>query len=161
MRRWSGSSRSPRTPPTRRRAPTEAGPDLDLPQPAPADVRAASAPRAAAPTCAAILLGFDVDPQTTTAPRSPTTSPPATSSSRRGDDVVADEIELLGLFADLAELSRNRPAGEELHTELRVHSSREHFHTYLQSLDVERGGLPEQFRDRLATVLAPLRRRPT
>ena len=67
---------------------------------------------------------------------------------------MADEIELLGLFADFAELSRNRPAGEDLHTELRVHSSKEHFHTYLQSLDVDRGGLPQQFRDRLARVLA-------
>ena len=35
-----------------------------------------------------------------------------------------------------------------------MHSSREHFHTYLQSLDVERHGLHEQFRDRLAAVLA-------
>ncbi len=67
--------------------------------------------------------------------------------------VVADEMALLGTFADLAELSRNRPADEERHTELRVHSSREHFHTFLQSLDVERGGLPEQFRDRLLRVL--------
>ena len=67
---------------------------------------------------------------------------------------MTDEIELLGLFADFAELSRNRPAGEDLHTELRVHSSKEHFHAYLQSLDVERGGLPQQFRDRLARVLA-------
>src|SRR6476659_11284444 len=56
-------------------------------------------------------------------------------------------------FADLAELSRNRPADEKRHTELRVHSSREHFHTFLQSLDVERGGLPEEFRDRLLRVL--------
>jgi acetyl-CoA carboxylase carboxyltransferase component len=34
-----------------------------------------------------------------------------------------------------------------------VHSSREHFHTFLQSLDVERGGLPEEFRERLLRVL--------
>ena len=60
---------------------------------------------------------------------------------------------LLGTLADLAELSRNQPADEERHTELRVHSSREHFHTFLQSLDVERGGLPEQFRVRLLRVL--------
>ena len=71
-----------------------------------------------------------------------------------GEEVVPDEIALLGLIADFAELIRNRPAGEDLHTELRVHSSREHFHAFLQSLDVERGGLPDQFRDRLARVLA-------
>ncbi len=71
-----------------------------------------------------------------------------------GVDVLTDELDVLATFADLAELSRNRPAAEELHSELRVHSSQEHFHTYLQSLDVERGGLPEQFSERLRTVLA-------
>ena len=142
----------------RRRA---AGPGLDLPPSRPTPPAQRRAPRAAAPTSPRMLLGFDVDPQRGRRRCSPTTSPPATSCGAAGVDVVADEIELLGLFADLAELSRNRPAGEELHTELRVHSSQEHFHTYLQSLDVDRGGLPEQFRDRLARVLAPLRRRPT
>ena len=34
-----------------------------------------------------------------------------------------------------------------------MHSSKEHFHAYLQSLDVERGGLPEQFSERLLNVL--------
>ncbi len=71
-----------------------------------------------------------------------------------GVDVVAEEAELLDLFADFAELSRNHPVDEERHTELRVHSPREHFHTYLRSLDVERGGLPDEFRGRLERVLA-------
>ena len=71
-----------------------------------------------------------------------------------GIDVVAEEAELLDLFADFAELSRNHPADEERRTELRVHSSREHFHTYLRSLDIERGGLPEEFGGRLERVLA-------
>jgi hypothetical protein len=70
-----------------------------------------------------------------------------------GESILEDELQLLGTFADLAELSRNRPADEEPQTELRVHSSKEHFHSYLQSLDVERGGLPDQFRDRLLRVL--------
>ncbi len=69
------------------------------------------------------------------------------------DELLTAELEVLGTFADLAELSRNRPADEERHTELRVHSSKEHFHTFLQSLDVERGGLPPEFRDRLLQVL--------
>ena len=51
-----------------------------------------------------------------------------------------DEVELLQVFADLSELSRNRPAGEETKADTRVHSPREYFHTYLQSLDVERAG---------------------
>ena len=50
------------------------------------------------------------------------------------------------MFADLSELSRNRPAGEERTATNRVHAPREYFHTYLQSLDVERAGLPDAFR---------------
>ncbi|WP_183320871.1 carboxyl transferase domain-containing protein [Flexivirga oryzae] len=65
----------------------------------------------------------------------------------------ADELALLDMFADFAELSRNRPALEENHAELRVHSSREHFRTYLRTLDLERGDLPESFRCRLLRVL--------
>ena len=34
-----------------------------------------------------------------------------------------------------------------------MHSDREHFHRYLQSLDAGRAGLPEQFTARLAKVL--------
>ncbi|HEY2041461.1 MAG TPA: biotin carboxylase N-terminal domain-containing protein, partial [Jatrophihabitans sp.] len=66
---------------------------------------------------------------------------------------LAEEMELFRVFADFAELSRNRPADEELHTENRVHSPKEHFHTYIQSLDMERGGLLEEFRAKLARVL--------
>src|SRR4029453_17343240 len=64
------------------------------------------------------------------------------------------EVELLGVFADLSELSRNRPAGEETKADTRVHSPREYFHTYLQSLDVERAAPSDTFRNRLARVLA-------
>ncbi|HWC23264.1 MAG TPA: carboxyl transferase domain-containing protein [Flexivirga sp.] len=64
-----------------------------------------------------------------------------------------DELALLDMFADFAELSRNRPAREESHSELRVHSSREHFQTYLRTLDLERGDLPQSFRDKLLRVL--------
>ena len=71
-----------------------------------------------------------------------------------GHRVLAEEIELLTVFADLSELSRNRPAGEESAAGSRVHSAREYFHTYLQSLDAERAGLSEMFRKRLARALA-------
>ena len=57
------------------------------------------------------------------------------------------------MFADLSELSRNRPAGEDISAGHPVHSAREYFHTYLQSLDVERAGLPEMFQGRLRRVL--------
>lgn len=71
-----------------------------------------------------------------------------------GVDTFARETELVETFADLAELTRNRPAGEELRTELRVHSAREYFHTYLQTLDPDRGNLPDHFRTKLMRVLA-------
>ena len=60
---------------------------------------------------------------------------------------------MLATFADICELSRNRPAGEEESGDERVHSPREYFHSYLHSLDLEREGLPEAFRSRLAAVL--------
>ncbi len=57
------------------------------------------------------------------------------------------------MFADLSELSRNRPAGEDVGGIGHVHSAREHFHTYLQSLDVDRAGLPKTFQAKLAKAL--------
>ncbi len=57
------------------------------------------------------------------------------------------------MFADLSELTRNRPAGPDARTDTQVHSPREYFHTYLQSLDAERAGLPDAFQHRLSQVL--------
>ncbi|WP_199510932.1 ATP-binding protein [Nucisporomicrobium flavum] len=73
-----------------------------------------------------------------------------------GHQPLAGELALLDIFTDLVELSRNRPAGEDTggHGHGSVHSHRENFHTYLQSLDVERAGLPPAFQTRLAGVLA-------
>ena len=98
----------------------------------------------------ATLMGFDVDPSTTLL-----SSYLAVREEARlaGSDVMADEIRLLALFADLAELSRNRPFDEQSSTELRVHSDREHFHRYLTTLDTERAGVPSQFVERLSAAL--------
>ncbi len=63
------------------------------------------------------------------------------------------ELSLLTTFADLCELSRNRPTSAEEDSDEQVHSPREHFHTYLHSLDVEQERLPEAFRTRLSRVL--------
>ena len=129
----------------------EVGPDLDLPAADEGiDPEARGARARAALT--AVVLGYDVPPEDQDAALSEYL---AVRDEVRadGESVLADELDLLTIFADLAELSRNRPVDEDRHTELRVHSSREHFHTFLQSLDVERGGLPEQFRDRLVRVL--------
>ena len=126
-------------------------PGLDLPEPSkePSSQCKATWVRA---NLAAVLLGYDLTPQLECG---------ALARYREvreelrgaGVPVVADEIALLGIFADLAELARNRPADEEPHTEMRVHSPREHFYTYLQSLDVDRAELPEQFRGQLLAVL--------
>jgi acetyl/propionyl-CoA carboxylase alpha subunit/acetyl-CoA carboxylase carboxyltransferase component len=73
-------------------------------------------------------------------------------------EVLHGELEILTIFADLAELSRNWPATqrEELESEEgeRVRSPREHFRSYLHSLDLETEGLPEIFRTRLTRALA-------
>ena len=125
------------------------GPELDLPASDPGSVQDQAA--RAREDLGAQLMGFDLDPRQSDALLAHYLA--LRSELEQDDALVAADLELLRLFADFAELSRNRPAGEELHTELRVHSAREHFHTYLQSLDVERGGLPEEFCGRLARVL--------
>ncbi|GGP86466.1 ATP-binding protein [Saccharothrix coeruleofusca] len=66
---------------------------------------------------------------------------------------LAEEAGLLRLFADLSELSRNRPVGDE-QSDSRVHSPREYFHTYLRSLEPDRAGVSDTFRQRLSTALA-------
>ena len=73
-------------------------------------------------------------------------------------ELLRGELEILTIFADLAELSRNWPAAEreDLGEEVgeRVRSPREHFRTYLHSLDATREGLPETFVARLVRALA-------
>jgi acetyl/propionyl-CoA carboxylase alpha subunit/acetyl-CoA carboxylase carboxyltransferase component len=99
-----------------------------------------------------LLLGFDVDPHDErrvlddylVARR---------AAIADGHRPLAGELELISVFADLAELSRNRPVGEDGGGDGHVYSAREYFHTYLQSLDVERAGLPEAFQAKLANAL--------
>ncbi|TFV80233.1 ATP-grasp domain-containing protein, partial [Blastococcus sp. CT_GayMR20] len=68
-------------------------------------------------------------------------------------ELLHGELALLTTFADLSELSRNRPTSAEEQSDEQVHSPREHFHTYLHSLDIEREALPESFRGRLGRAL--------
>ena len=68
-------------------------------------------------------------------------------------ELLAHELVVLTTFADLCELSRNRPSIEEQEADQQVHSPREYFHAYLHSLDVEREALPENFRARLSRAL--------
>ena len=95
--------------------------ELDLDGHAPAETTAAErAARGRADLCA-MVLGYDIDPrdegrtlQSYLAARDELVA--------AGTSPVADEVKALGVFADFAELSRNRPAGEERHIEHRVHS---------------------------------------
>ena len=96
------------------------------------------------------LMGYDTDSVADTLAAYLAARGQVTSSK----EILWGEIALFSLYADLAELSRNRPAGEADNTELRIHSDREHFHGYLRSLDAERAGLPDQFVQRLSRALA-------
>ncbi|MEZ5092875.1 carboxyl transferase domain-containing protein [Nocardioides sp.] len=129
---------------------SETGPGLELPEEPGHESTEDRAQRLRA-ELSAVLMGFDA----TAAESHSLTDYLAVRETLRGSgsSLVADELPMITLFADVAELSRNRPAGDE-HTELRVHSSREHFHTYLQSLDADRAGLPDAYRERLERVLA-------
>jgi acetyl/propionyl-CoA carboxylase alpha subunit/acetyl-CoA carboxylase carboxyltransferase component len=73
-------------------------------------------------------------------------------------ELLHGELEILTIFADLSELSRNWAAAEREDLEEeegeRVRTPREHFRSYLHSLDVEREGLPETFVARLVRALA-------
>ena len=102
-----------------------------------------------------LLLGFDVNPHD----QRRTLDGYLTARAELGESgrPLAAEVELLQMFADLSELTRNKPAGDDISAERPVHSAREYFHAYLQSLDVERAGLPERFQGRLRRVLGPLR----
>ncbi|GAA1087630.1 biotin carboxylase N-terminal domain-containing protein [Nocardiopsis composta] len=125
--------------------------ELDLPEAPPAP--AARLLARGREDLRALLLGFDADPHDERRALDDYLAARAAAADQ-GHRPLAEELDLLGVFADLAELSRNRPAGEEeAGADHRVHSAREHFHTYLQSLDTERAGLPESFQAKLATAL--------
>ncbi|MFI5623961.1 carboxyl transferase domain-containing protein [Nocardioides sp. NPDC051685] len=121
--------------------------DLDLPEPTTEPGRS----NGAVADLSSLLLGYDVEEDQRPALLA---AHLASRSNGAPADTLRTEMALLSLFTDFAELSRNRPAGDEPATELRVHSSREYFHTYLRSLDPDRGALPDHFRDKLQRVLA-------
>ncbi|MBE1490394.1 ATP-binding protein [Plantactinospora soyae] len=97
-----------------------------------------------------LLLGFDVDPHD----RKRVLSGYLAARAALGGRPIEGELDLLTVFADLLELSRNKPGGEfEVEPASPVHSPREYFHSYLQSLDVERAGVTEGFQLKLKQVL--------
>ncbi|MEV6932363.1 carboxyl transferase domain-containing protein [Dactylosporangium sp. NPDC051485] len=123
--------------------------DLELP-PEPEGLSAPARVARGIADLRSLLLGYDVDPRD----ERRVLSAYLAARAELGRRPLEQEVELLRVFADLSELSRNRPAGDETKADTRVHSPREYLHAYLQSLDVDRAGLPEAFRARLARVLA-------
>jgi len=124
---------------------------LDLPaEPAarPAAERAAAGLR----DLRGLLLGYDADPGE--GQRALDGYLTAREQAAQGNGrPLEGEIGLLQVFADMSELTRNRPATDNGAADTQVRSPREYFHTYLQSLDAERAGLPETFQHRLTRVL--------
>ena len=101
-----------------------------------------------------LLLGFDVDPHDERRVLDAYLEARRAAAEEEGPRPLAEELRLLEVFTDLAELSRNRPAfGADGTTGGHLHSASEYFHTYLQSLDVERAGLPAAYQDKLAKAL--------
>ncbi|RJQ82047.1 ATP-grasp domain-containing protein [Pseudonocardiaceae bacterium YIM PH 21723] len=125
--------------------------ELDLPVPN-GDLPARDRAQRGLENLRSLLLGFDVDPHDERRVLADYRSA-REAAIEAGHRPLSAELGLLEVFADLAELSRNRPAGEEVSGEGHLHSAREYFHTYLQSLDVDRAGLPAKFQDRLAKAL--------
>ena len=123
-----------------------AAPGLDLP--APRDLDAATAWREALADLNGAVLGFDAGPGLLDRYLSA-----RDAYAAAGGDVLSGECDLLSAFSDIAELGRNRPAGEQARTGLRIHSDREYLHSFLTTLDADRASLPTTFVHRLTRAL--------
>ncbi|MGH3212378.1 MAG: biotin carboxylase N-terminal domain-containing protein, partial [Trebonia sp.] len=125
--------------------------ELDLPA-APEEIPARERATRGQDDLGGLLLGFDVDPHDERRVLDDYLAA-RRAATEEGHRPLAEEIALVDVFADLAELNRNQPTGEDGGGDAHVHSAREYFHTYLQSLDVERARLPEAFQTKLAKAL--------
>jgi acetyl/propionyl-CoA carboxylase alpha subunit/acetyl-CoA carboxylase carboxyltransferase component len=123
--------------------------EIDLPA-SPAEIPVAHRIRLLLEDLRGLLLGFDGD----AADRERLLAAWLAARAELGGQPVPGEPELLTVFADLSELSRNRQ-GSDLEAEPGelVHSPREYFHSYLRSLDVERAGVTDGFQARLRRML--------
>ncbi len=108
----------------------------------------------------ALVLGFDVDERD--ARRLLAELDEARSELSADDpDVLASESEVLGIFADLSALSRNRrlrdgsePDDESAVDAEAARNPQEYLNAYLRSRDADAEGLPESFRIKLRRALA-------
>ncbi|MEH0841175.1 carboxyl transferase domain-containing protein [Micromonospora sp. CPCC 205711] len=131
-------------------APAAGSVELDLPA-APGEIPARQRATRGQEDLRGLLLGFDVDPHDGRRVLDDYLVA-RQAATEDGHRPLAEELDLVNVFADLAELSRNRPTGED-GGDAHMYSAREYFHTYLQSLDVERAGLPMSFQARLTKAL--------
>lgn len=130
-------------------APVDAGPGPDLALPGNRGGSVAELAAGYLHDLRDLLLGFDLaDASQTLASYQELRA----QLAAKGKTPIRAEIALFTAFADLCELGRNRPGGEEPDGD-RVHSPREYFHSYLHSLDLDREQLPASFRDKLTRVL--------
>ncbi|MGW9194199.1 ATP-binding protein [Micromonospora chersina] len=129
--------------------PAAATVELDLPA-GPVEIPAGQRAARGQEDLRGLLLGFDVDPHDDRRVLDDYLTA-RQAATEEGHRPLAAELELVNVFADLAELSRNRPTGED--GDGHVPSAREYFHTYLQSLDIERAGLPAAFQAKLGKAL--------
>jgi acetyl/propionyl-CoA carboxylase alpha subunit/acetyl-CoA carboxylase carboxyltransferase component len=138
--------------------PVRQGGEIDLPA-APVNVPAAERAEGYLADLRGLLLGFDDDASD---PKRALAGYLA-ARAELGGTPLPGEVELLTVFADMSELSRNRPesylpGGRAPDVDMQavpegpLHSPREYFHSYLRSLDVERAGVPEAFQAKLARV---------
>ncbi len=95
----------------------------------------------------AMLLGFDLTDDASVV------DDHRRDQSMDDPDVRREELHLLGVFADLCGLTRERRTDDRDHG-LESRSPREHFNAYLRSFDPDGEGLPERFRERLHDALA-------
>jgi acetyl/propionyl-CoA carboxylase alpha subunit/acetyl-CoA carboxylase carboxyltransferase component len=129
------------------------GAEIHLPVPA-AEVSVAQRATQLLEDLRGLLLGFDGD----AADRRRLLTGWLAARAELGGQPVPGEAELLRVFADLSELSRNRPGNDpQAEPGELVHSPREYFHSYLQSLDVGLAGVPEGFQARLKRMLGHYR----
>jgi acetyl/propionyl-CoA carboxylase alpha subunit/acetyl-CoA carboxylase carboxyltransferase component len=130
---------------------TAASAELDLPA-APGEIPARERATRGQESLRSLMLGFDAGPHGERRMLDHYLAA-RRAATEDGHRPLAEELELLDVFVDLAELSRDRPAGEDGGGDGHVYSAREYFHTYLRSLDVERDRLPEVFQATLARAL--------
>ncbi|MCU1501716.1 MAG: ATP-grasp protein [Ilumatobacteraceae bacterium] len=97
-----------------------------------------------------LVLGFDVD--AVTARELAAAHLHGVGGTVDDQQLDRDDVDILMAFVHLSALTRDITSDEGEMAE--ATSPREHFHTYLRSLDIEHEGLPQRFRGRLLDALS-------